>query len=172
MKTYTFLLILLSLIFLGTLTTLAIEPIPTHHNYQYLAILSGDEALPPQNTGAFGNAFFRLDQEMNQITYRVEVYNIYDVLMATLRLGSPGKEGSLIVWLFPEVPPPTPIKYKGLFEGVLAEGVITEDRLTGKFNGFPLSALVQEIENGRVFVQVDTLLHQIGELRGQLIPAP
>ena len=96
MKTYTFLLAVLSLIFLGTLTTLAIEPIPISQNYQYVAILSGDEAIPPQNTGAFGKAFFGLNQEMNQISYRVEVYNIYDVLMVTLRLGSPGKEGSLI----------------------------------------------------------------------------
>ena len=35
---------------------------------------------------------FGLNQEMNQISYRVEVYNIYDVLMVTLRLGS-RKEG-------------------------------------------------------------------------------
>src|SRR5690606_22599545 len=123
-------------------------------------------------TGAFGKAYFSISQDMDQITYQVEVYNIYDVLMVTLRLGSPGKEGSLIVWLFPENPPPTPLKYKGLFEGVLAEGIITEDRLAGRLKGFPLFSLVQEIENGRVFVQVDTLLHQIGELRGQLIPAP
>ncbi|QPM68048.1 CHRD domain-containing protein [Atribacter laminatus] len=172
MKTYTFLLLVLSLIFLGTLTTLAIEPIPISQNYQYMAILSGDEAIPPQNTGAFGKAYFSISQDMDQITYQVEVYNIYDVLMVTLRLGSPGKEGSLIVWLFPENPPPTPLKYKGLFEGVLAEGIITEDRLAGRLKGFPLFSLVQEIENGRVFVQVDTLLHQIGELRGQLLPNP
>lgn len=172
MKTYHYLFTVLSLIFMGTLTTMAIEPIPISQNYQYVAILSGDETIPPQNTGAFGKAFFSLNQEMNQITYRVEVYNIYDVLMATLRLGSPGREGSLIVWLFPESPPPTPLKHKGLFEGILAEGIITEDRLTGRLNGYPLSALIQEIENGRVFVQVDTLLHQIGELRGQLLPNP
>ena len=40
MKTYTFLLAVLSLIFLGTLTTLAIEPISISQNYQYVAILS------------------------------------------------------------------------------------------------------------------------------------
>jgi len=172
MKIGIYLLVILGLIFLVTLTTLAIEPISINQEFQYIAILSGDEVIPPQSTGAFGKAFFGINQAMDQITYRVEVYNIYDVLMATLRLGFPGREGSLVAWLFPETPPPTPLKFKGLFEGILAEGVITEDRLVGRLYGYPLSSLVQEIEKGRVFVQVDTLLHQIGELRGQLIPYP
>lgn len=165
------LLVIIVSVFFWTVQAFAIAPIPINSDLQqYIATLNGDEAIPPQNTGAYGKAFIGINQEMTQITYRVEVFNIYDVLMATIRLGFPGKEGPLVIWLFPDAPPPTPLKLVGRFDGVLAEGIITEVNLVGRLNGHPLSDLVQEIENGRVFIQVDTLLHQIGELRGQIEP--
>ena len=163
-------IIVFGLILFFAQSSIAIAPVPLNENIQYIAILTGDEVIPPQNTGASGKAFFGVNEDLTQLTYRIEVYNLYDVLMATIHLGFPGKEGPLVVWLFPESPPPTPLKIKGRFDGVLAEGIITHDRLVGRLYGQPLSALIQEIKNGRVFIQVDTLLHQIGELRGQIEP--
>jgi hypothetical protein len=53
-------------------------------------------------------------------------------------------------------------------DGVLARGTITEADLVGPLAGQPLSALVEAIRSGNAYVNVHTVDHPAGEIRGQL----
>ncbi len=163
-------IVLLAIVCLAGDTAWSIEPENALPEAHLSAVLTGEEAIPPQFTPATGRVLFWFSDNGEELRYRLLVYDIDNVLMAHLKLGVPGRAGPVLVWLFPEVPPPTPLRYPGRFSGVLAEDTIGPERLVGPLQGQPLSALREEMFKGRTFVQVDTVKHQIGELRGQVIP--
>ncbi|HSV30595.1 MAG TPA: CHRD domain-containing protein [Atribacteraceae bacterium] len=136
----------------------------------YVAILSGEEAVPPQETPATGRVTFWFAEDYSALFYRLEVYDITDVLMVHLRQGRPGRWGPVLAWLFPAAPPPAPLRYPGRFSGVLVERALTAQELVGPFAGRTLQDVREEMDLGRAFVQVDTLIRQIGEIRGQVQP--
>ncbi len=151
-------------------TTWSIELLDDLPAAQFSAVLTGEEAVPPQETLASGRVLFWFSSNGDELRYRLEVYDIDDVLMAHLKLGLPGRWGPVLLWLFPEGPPPGPLRYPGRFSGVLAEETVGAERLVGPLQGQSLRALRDEMLKGRTFVQVDTVKRQIGELRGQVVP--
>jgi len=162
--------VIIGLLLAFTTVAWAIVLIPEEPEGEFYAFLSGEETLPPQATEAWGRATFRFLDGGEKLFFRLEVYDVDDVLMAHLRLGLPGREGPILLWLFPEEPPPTPLRFPGRFNGVLAERVVDASALTGPLTGQSLLKLKEEMANGRTFVQVDTVRHQIGEIRGQVLP--
>ncbi|HEX9024386.1 MAG TPA: CHRD domain-containing protein [Geobacteraceae bacterium] len=128
----------------------------------FSAKLSGNEVVPLVKTPAKGDAEFTLTKNGKELTYKLTVTDIENVTAAHIHLGKKWKSGPPVVGLFAG-----PQK-EGKFSGVLAEGVITEKDLMGNLMGKPLTALVKLIKSGGAYVNVHTVGHPDGEIRGQI----
>lgn len=135
-------------------------------SHQFVTNLSGREEVPPVDTRARGQAIFKLSRDGSELSYRLIVANLRDVLMAHIHLAPAGQNGGVVVWLYPSAPPPQLIP--GRTSGVLATGVITEANLTGALAGMTIADLVDELESGNAYVNVHTQLWPGGEIRGQI----
>ena len=132
----------------------------------FVAHLSGDQEVPAADTLAQGQAIFNLSRDGNSIRYRLIVANIENVRMAHLHLAPAGQNGGVVVWLYPEGPPPQ--KIEGRVNGVLAIGTISEDDLVGDLAGYSIDELIGEMLDGNIYVNVHTDQFPGGEIRGQV----
>ena len=132
----------------------------------FRAHLSGDEEVPPADTKATGEAIFRLNKEDGSLYYKLIVANIENVRMAHIHMAEAGTNGGVVAWLYPSSAPPVLIP--GRFQGVLAEGVITADNLTGALAGASLDDLLQAMKQEKTYVNVHTNQFPGGEIRGQI----
>lgn len=147
--------------------TAALTPTATSTpNATFVANLTGSEEVPPVVTLARGNATFNLSNNSTVLQFRVTVANITNATLSHIHLAPPGMNGSIVVNLF------TGPTKNGSFNGVLAEGNITQANLTGPLAGQPFSALINNMTNGSTYVNVHTTQHPDGEIRGQIQVAP
>jgi hypothetical protein len=128
--------------------------------------LSGAEEVPPADTRARGQAQFQLNRAGTEISFRLNVANIENVTMAHIHVGAVGVNGPVVVWLYPEGPPPQLIP--GRSNGVLATGTFTEDDLVGPLAGQTLADLLNVMRSGDTYVNVHTSQFPGGEVRGQI----
>ena len=127
------------------------------------AILEGDEEVPPVDSDAKGAAIFRTSNDGTELHYRLIVANIEDVTAAHIHLAPRGENGDIVAFLFnPEEPT------EGRTNGILAEGTITSADLVGPLEGSTLSELIDEMKAGNTYVNVHTVEHPSGEIRGQI----
>ncbi|MBA0124344.1 CHRD domain-containing protein [Haloechinothrix sp. YIM 98757] len=132
----------------------------------FAAHATGEEEVPPVDTDARGQLKLQLSKDGTKLRYRLNVANIEDVTMAHLHQAPAGANGPVVVWLYPDSPPPEPIP--GRTDGVLATGTVTEDDLVGPMEGRSMSDLAAELADGNIYVNVHTEQHPPGEIRGQL----
>jgi hypothetical protein len=138
----------------------------TEHSRVFIAQLSGDQEVPPADTRATGQATFRLSKDGTEISYKLIVANIENVTQAHIHLAPTGVNGPVVAWLYPPAPPAQLIP--GRFNGVLAEGTITEANLVGPLAGQDLTDLIFAMRNGNTYVNVHTTQYPAGEVRGQI----
>jgi len=118
----------------------------------YLAHLKGSAERPvPRETRAVGNAIFHLSDDGTELSYRLIVSNIDNVVQAHIHVGGPDIAGPVVAFLYGVVPPGG-----GPERGVLSTGTITAANLIGPLAGHPLSDLVDAIEAGITYVNVHT----------------
>ncbi|MFH5832767.1 CHRD domain-containing protein [Halalkalibaculum sp. DA3122] len=132
----------------------------------FRAHLKGSNEVPPVETDAQGQAIFQVSKDGSSIDYKLIVANIENVLMAHIHNAPSGQNGGVVVWLYPQAPPPQLIE--GQTQGILAEGTITADELVGSLEGQTLDALISEMKAGNTYVNVHTTQNPPGEIRGQI----
>ena len=115
------------------------------------APLSGGNEVPANESKARGIASFQLSPDGLQMTYRLVVANIENVVAAHIHVGAAGGNGPVVQFLYGSVPPGG-----GRVDGVLAEGTITAATLVGPLAGRPLSDLIAEMSAGTAYVNVHT----------------
>ncbi|MBI2852306.1 MAG: CHRD domain-containing protein [Chloroflexi bacterium] len=131
----------------------------------FSATLSGIDEVPPVSTEASGEAIFTLSPDGTMMSYTLGVNNINDVFASHIHLGQAGATGPVGVVLFSGSRP-------GTFSGVLAEGTFTALDFTGPLAGMSMDKLVAEITAGNAYVNVHTIAHLGGEIRGQIQISP
>ena len=130
----------------------------------FRAHLNGDgDAV---DTRAQGQAIFQLSADGSEISYKLIAANIENITQGHIHLAPEGVNGPIVAWLYPPAPPSMLIPDR--FDGVLAEGTITAASLVGPLAGQSLSALLDAMRNGGAYVNVHTLQHPPGEIRGQI----
>lgn len=133
----------------------------------FRAHLSGDEQVPmPVDTRAQGQATFRLSKDETELSYKLIVANIENVLMAHVHIAPAGVNGPVVAWLYPASPPPVLIP--GRTQGVLAEGTIAAADLVGPLAGMTVPDLADEMRMDQAYVNVHTNAYPGGEIRGQI----
>jgi CHRD domain len=133
---------------------------------RFQARLSGKNQSPVVDTPAHGVATFALSKDGKSLSYRLSVTDIENVSMAHIHMGPAGQEGPVVAWLYPSKPPA--VVKKGKFTGVLARGTLTAANLVGPLEGKTISDLVDQIKDGKAYVNVHTEKHPAGEIRGQI----
>lgn len=124
--------------------------------------LSGENEVPAVWTDASGQAIFQLNKEGTELSYKLIVDSIENVLMSHIHLAPAGQNGPVVVWLYPSSAPPVLIP--GMTSGILAEGVITDANLAG----ITLTDLIDAFYAGGAYVNVHTSQNRGGEIRGQI----
>ena len=131
-------------------------------NFNFTASLKGDNEVPPKTTNATGNAIVKISKDETSIYYKITVGNIEDVRASHFHMALPGENGPVVVTLFTNTDQPA-----GRTNGILAEGTITAKDVGGPLSG-DLAAVIEEIRNGGIYVNVHTAEIPSGELRGNL----
>lgn len=117
----------------------------------FKAHLTGSQETNPVETLATGEAIFKLSKDGTMLSYKVIVANIENVTASHIHLAAVGVNGPIAVPLY------TGGLIEGKTNGILAEGVapVSQD-------------LVDAVMAGNTYVNVHTLAHPGGELRGQI----
>jgi hypothetical protein len=118
--------------------------------FQAQAILSGDNEFPARETQAHGVATFHLNKEGTELSYRLTVANIENVVGAHIHKAAAGVNGPIVVGLYAGVPA------SGGANGRLAEGVITASNFSGPLTGMTMADLVDLLQSGNAYVNVHT----------------
>jgi len=133
----------------------------TNHR-SFEANLSGNGEVPPVQTKANGKSKFQLGKEGDKMTYRLTISNIKDVTAGCIQKGKRGENGPPVINLFTEP------KKEDVSGTLLAEGTIEPYLLIGPLQGKSLDSLIQLMEAGETYVNVQTAKHPGGEIRGQI----
>jgi len=126
---------------------------------RFRAPLSGAGEVPAVDTEARGQATFRLNEAGTAVHFRLKVKDIDDVTAAHIHAGMPDENGGVVVTLFNGGPTSQ--------NGTLATGYISEANLSGAFAG-DFDGFVAALRQGELYVNVHTLGHPAGEIRGQI----
>jgi hypothetical protein len=138
-----------------------------HLVQNFRAHMSGANEVPANTSEATGEVIFQLSKDSLELSYKLIVANIDNVMMSHIHLAHPGVNGKIVTWLYPSTPPMMLIP--GTSNGVLADGVITKANLIGTMAGKTIANLVAEIKAGNAYVNVHTSQFGGGEIRGQIM---
>jgi hypothetical protein len=125
------------------------------------ANLSGQDEVPPVKSSATGLATFTLDSSGTVVAYALNVGMLDSPTVAKVHLGRAGTNGETILTLYPG-----PTK-KVMINGTLAQGSFDATKLQGSLKGKTIADLVTLIKAGEVYLNVGTVKHRGGEIRGQ-----
>lgn len=148
-------------------------PASTQTKRSFRARLTGGEQVPaPVDTPAIGQALFQLSDDGTSLQVKVMVTRIVDVIGAHIHMAAAGANGPIVASFIPDTSGflssgpfvSTPINVTG----VLVTGTITAADLVGPLAGQQMSALVDAIRAGNTYFNVHTVVHQPGEIRGQI----
>jgi hypothetical protein len=143
-------------------STTSADLVATQSNAQstrFHAHLSGTFEVPPVDTTATGQ--ISLDASMeDEISYRLIVANISDVVAAHIHCAPAGENGPIGVTLFMGAPISP--------NGVLAQGTITAPDADNGCGWADIAAVVEAMTSGNAYVNVHTQAHLSGEMRGQV----
>ncbi len=128
----------------------------------FFAKLRGRNEVPPVETDARGEAFFKLSQDELSLKFKLDLFDIEDVVAAHLHIGAKGTNGPVVAFLFGPITNPVSIECATL------TGTITQEDLVGPLAGQTLGTLVNEIISGNIYINVHTVQYPNGEIRGQL----
>jgi hypothetical protein len=118
---------------------------------------TGAFEVPVRDTGAQGQATFHLSHDGESLSYRLNVANIENVIMAHIHNAAPGVNGDIVVWLYPSTAPNEPADPGGgPIQGSIADGVITAADLVGPLAGKSIADLVALLQSGNAYVNVHT----------------
>ena len=147
-------LIFVGLLAVGALALPATATAAPARTNLFIAHLVGDQETPANASAAQGQVVMHLNAD-GTVSFKLIVANIRNVTMAHIHVAQRGVAGPIRQWLYPSGPPPQ--LRPGRTDGTLAEGTFT-----------PTPELLAAIESGGAYVNVHTLQHPGGEIRGQL----
>lgn len=128
---------------------------------EFGAFLIGSEEVINGETGVLvspgaGSSSFSLSPDGKSLNYEIRVANTTDILFGHLHFAPAGQNGPVVATIVGE--------NDGLNNGVIATGVLRDEDVVGR----TLSQLVDEITEGKVYVNIHTAVNPSGELRGQV----
>jgi len=160
----------LSLLIVVLATLLGTVGVAFASGFNFRTHLEGSQEVPVVVTNAQGQAKFKIADDEQSIDFKLIVAHIDDVTQAHIHCGTAGVAGPITVFLYGFGPIVSP-------NGILSEGTITAADVRavpdsaacpGGIAAGDLNAVIEKIRTGGAYVNVHTVLHPPGEIRGQL----
>jgi hypothetical protein len=136
-------------------------------NRNFVAVLSGGEEVPAVDTHAHGLAHFQLNQDGNELAFKLIVANIEDVVASHIHCGTEGVNGPVVAFLYagPVVSP----------DGILAQGTVTAADVIPRPDSpacpggvATFDDLIAKMQSGGAYTNVHTVVNPGGEIRGEI----
>jgi hypothetical protein len=148
MKKITILHVALIVLTMLVITSVAYASPAASQNF--VAPLNGNEEVPARDTNARGVATFKLSEDGTELSYKLIVANIENVVFAHIHCAPVGVNGPVGVTLFHGDP------IVGRFDGVLAEETITAPDPGNGCGWLTLDDVVAALNSGDTYVNVHT----------------
>jgi len=161
-----FTLLLTVLTITGLMAVGPANAVPGQSSNTLIADLSGDNQVPALTSSGSGFASFTVSADETSIAYRLYANDTVGVTQAHIHLAATGGNGPVATFLFGFADPAVDA------DGLLADGTITETDLIAStgFDG-SMSDFLSALRSGGAYVNLHTVAHPPGELRGQIRPA-
>ncbi len=143
----------------------AAAPTPTPL-VKFRATLIGTEEVPPVTSTATGTSEFTLSRTNDTLFVNVAVNGLSNIRFGHFHTGARGANGAVVAFL---VDAPT---LAGPQNGRIGKQFITAANLVGTLANQPLSALVDQMRAGGIYVNLHTDANPGGEVRGQVALVP
>ncbi len=140
---------------------------------QLWAVMSGDEEVPPVDTGAAGVATFEVSEDGTEVTFKVIAWYLEDITMGHIHVAPAGANGPIVAVLvdFAPLDATSGETRNGLLaEGTIAAADVAADPDAG-FDG-SIGALVRAMRSEGSYVNIHTVANPSGEIRGQITTLP
>ncbi|MEM6574346.1 MAG: spondin domain-containing protein [Pseudomonadota bacterium] len=136
-------------------------------NQIFDAVLSGDQEVPPVATNSSGDALLEVSDDGMSLTYDIQLRSgsngpLSQVTMAHLHLAPAGENGPVVVNLLPGIDTSRLVPIRELV------GELEAADLVGPLAGQPLTALLDAMDAGDVYINIHTRRNPAGEIRGQI----
>lgn len=143
----------------------------------FAATLTGLAERPePVQTRSFGRATVKVDRRMHKMSVSVRVNRITDLVAAHIHRGGPDEAGPVVATLYGPAET-VGLEAGELFTRTITAGDIDADALFGGKDAPPnggfaatVDDLVDAMRAGQIYINLHTLAHPGGELRGQVLP--
>jgi hypothetical protein len=126
----------------------------------FTAHLTGAEEVPPVDTQAQGQAAFKFNPELTQLSFKVEVANLENVRASHIHCAPAGVNGPVGVTLFSGGPVTV--------NGTLAEATVAAPDPGNSCTWTSLQDVLTAIQTGNAYVNVHTVANPGGAIRGQI----
>jgi len=137
-------------------------------NRNFVAVLSGGQEVPAVDTHARGLAQFQLDQDGDELAFKLIVANIEDVAQSHIHCGTAGVNGPIVAFLYGFGPIVSP-------DGILSEGTLSGADVIPRPDSpacpggvADFDDLIAKMQSGGAYANVHTVANPGGEVRGQI----
>jgi hypothetical protein len=135
----------------------------------FFASLSGEQEVPSVDTLARGEAILHLSEDGSELSFQLIVSRLEGVTQAHIHCGPAGMNGPVAVFLFSFVPEGVDISGVLSADGVTDADVIALPDSTACPGGVSsLADVIEQVRSRNAYVNVHTIDHPSGEIRGQL----
>lgn len=132
--------------------------LPSKETRLFTAHLSGDSEVPPVATSANGRVSLKLHEAETELGFVLQMRNLRRVTAAHIHCGPAGANGPVGVTLFSGGPVTRPI----------LTGKVTAPDAGNLCGWTDLATVVAAMKSGDTYVNVHTVAHPSGEIRGQV----
>ena len=140
---------------------------------QLWAVMSGDQEVPPVDSGAAGVTTFDVSEDGAEVTFKVIAWYLEDITMGHIHIAPAGANGPVVAVLvdFAPLDATSGETRNGLLaEGTIAAADVAADPDVG-FDG-SIGALVRAMRSEGSYVNIHTVANPSGEIRGQITTLP
>jgi hypothetical protein len=157
-------------LFLSLLPILVSCAFAHHDMFKFKTIATGAQQTTAIDTSTTAELHMEVDRGFTAMDYELDVNSGTMITQAHLHCEAAGSNGPVVVWLFPA--PDGPAGPGIDVDGRLSEGTFTNDDIVDNTCGTNIVSLFESMKKGMVYVNVHSVAHQSGEVRGQVLTFP
>jgi hypothetical protein len=139
-------------------------PLLAENAINFRAVLSGDNEVPPVDTETSGTALLHVNQQLTEITIKLDINNADNILGAAgahLHCAPEGSNGPVVAFIAGAFSP-------GYDGSVQLRATLNDGNITNPLCGATIADLVESMLDGQVYLNVHSTAWPGGVVRDQV----